>query len=81
MFIAPASSEGANEASSDLAALKSGAALALNALAALKPRLADWERDIPGDNEGSPTIIASKLFREARQAQGISIQTKFKGLK
>lgn len=75
--IIDASNESPSEAPSAVAALISADALALSAAEALKPKLAAAASDTPGVNEGSPTVMESRLLREARQAQGISKQTEF----
>ena len=75
--IRAASNEGASDASNDFAALKSAAALASKAAAALKPKLAACDKDTPGASEGMPTTMASRLLREARQAQGILVKARF----
>lgn len=78
--IMEASRERPSEAPSAAAAPMSADALALSAAEALRPKLAATANDTPGVNDGSPTVMESRLLREARQAQGISKQTKFNRL-
>lgn len=76
--IRAASTDKPSAASNAAPALKSAAppAARFKEADALKPRLAATARDTPGISEGTPSVMESKLLREARQAQGISTETK-----